>query len=156
MSKLYEFFCSYTSLEPFPLLRNCHSPSLSWFMPPHVAAQMESSTQVSIFPACGARSRHQGLDGPAGHRMDRLHTLSQAILRAGPLSTSTGRKQDAWFVVDPESGETQITLTTEGPATPRLYIGRTRESSPSCSPSSGQPPLLLWPVCQFVSQHILH
>lgn len=63
------------------------------------------------------------------------HTLSQAILRAGTLSASTGRKQDAWFVVDPESGETQMTLTTEGPSTPRLYIGRTRESGPSCSPS---------------------
>ncbi|XP_076997649.1 serine/threonine-protein kinase/endoribonuclease IRE2 isoform X2 [Tamandua tetradactyla] len=38
----------------------------------------------------------------------------------------TGRKQDAWFVVDPESGETQMTLTTEVPSMPRLYIGRTQ------------------------------
>lgn len=42
-------------------------------------------------------------------------------------------------MVDPESGETQMTLTTEGPSTPRLYIGRTRESGPSCSPSCGRP-----------------
>ncbi|XP_021093183.1 serine/threonine-protein kinase/endoribonuclease IRE2 [Heterocephalus glaber] len=38
----------------------------------------------------------------------------------------TGRKQDTWFVVDPESGETQMTLTTEGLSAPRLYIGRTQ------------------------------
>uniref|UniRef100_A0A8C5KRY8 Serine/threonine-protein kinase/endoribonuclease IRE2 n=1 Tax=Jaculus jaculus TaxID=51337 RepID=A0A8C5KRY8_JACJA len=38
----------------------------------------------------------------------------------------TGRKQDAWFVVDPESGEAQMTLSTEGFSTPRLYIGRTQ------------------------------
>ncbi|XP_036926500.1 serine/threonine-protein kinase/endoribonuclease IRE2 isoform X5 [Sturnira hondurensis] len=38
----------------------------------------------------------------------------------------TGRKQDAWFVVDPESGQTQMTLTTEALSTPRLYIGRTQ------------------------------
>lgn len=36
-----------------------------------------------------------------------------------------------------------MTLTTEGPSTPRLYIGRTRESGPSSSPSSEQPPVLL-------------
>lgn len=44
------------------------------------------------------------------------------------LHSSTGRKQDAWFVVDPESGETQTTLATEGISTPQLYIGRTRKS----------------------------
>lgn len=55
-------------------------------------------------------------------------SLSYAILKVGPLSSSTGRKQDAWFVVDPESGETQMTLTTEGLSTPQLYIGRTRKS----------------------------
>ncbi|XP_006867297.1 PREDICTED: serine/threonine-protein kinase/endoribonuclease IRE2 [Chrysochloris asiatica] len=38
----------------------------------------------------------------------------------------TGRKQDAWFVVDPKSGETQMALTTDGSSTPRLYIGRTQ------------------------------
>lgn len=68
-----------------------------------------------------------------------------AIWRAGTLSTSTGRKQDAWFVVDPESGETQMTLTTESTSAPLLYIGRTRESGPSCSPAPGSPPHLLYP-----------
>lgn len=43
-------------------------------------------------------------------------------------------------MVDPESGETQMTLTTEGTSTPRLYIGRTRESGPSCSPAPDSPP----------------
>lgn len=75
----------------------------------------------------------------------RLQTLSQAILRAGTHSTSTGRKQDVWFVVDPESGKTQMTLTTDSPSTPRLYIGRTRESGRSCSPRSGQHPRFALP-----------
>uniref|UniRef100_A0A2I3I0H5 non-specific serine/threonine protein kinase n=1 Tax=Nomascus leucogenys TaxID=61853 RepID=A0A2I3I0H5_NOMLE len=53
------------------------------------------------------------------------------LVHASPCRSSdgvfyTGRKQDAWFVVDPESGETQMTPTTEGPSTPRLYIGRTQ------------------------------
>ncbi|XP_040829651.1 serine/threonine-protein kinase/endoribonuclease IRE2 [Ochotona curzoniae] len=53
------------------------------------------------------------------------------LVHASPCRSSdgvfyTGRKQDAWFVVDPESGETQLTLTTDGPSTPRLYIGRTQ------------------------------
>ncbi|XP_054992776.1 serine/threonine-protein kinase/endoribonuclease IRE2 [Sorex araneus] len=53
------------------------------------------------------------------------------LVHASPCRSSdgvfyTGRKQDAWFVVDPESGETQMTLTTEGPSTPRLYLGRTQ------------------------------
>lgn len=46
-------------------------------------------------------------------------------------------------MVDPESGETQMTLTTEGTSTPRLYIGRTRESGPSCSPAPGSPTFAL-------------
>lgn len=98
-------------------------------------------------PACGARpsTRDLGPAGPAGHRRNRLHTLSQALLSAGTLPPATGRKQDAWFVVDPESGETQMTLTTEGTSTPRLYIGRTRESGPSSSLSPRQPPLWLCP-----------
>ncbi|XP_017389893.1 serine/threonine-protein kinase/endoribonuclease IRE2 isoform X3 [Cebus imitator] len=55
------------------------------------------------------------------------------LVHASPCRSSdgvfyTGRKQDAWFVVDPESGETQMTLTTEDPPTPRLYIGRTHMS----------------------------
>jgi len=60
--------------------------------------------------------------GEKGHTSYPIMTLSYM------LSSSTGRKQDAWFVVDPESGETQMTLTTEGFSTPQLYIGRTRKS----------------------------
>uniref|UniRef100_A0A665UEW9 Serine/threonine-protein kinase/endoribonuclease IRE1 n=1 Tax=Echeneis naucrates TaxID=173247 RepID=A0A665UEW9_ECHNA len=42
----------------------------------------------------------------------------------------TGKKQDVWFVVDPETGEKQTSLTTSSsdsicPNTPLLYIGRT-------------------------------
>ncbi|XP_045704759.1 serine/threonine-protein kinase/endoribonuclease IRE2 isoform X6 [Phyllostomus hastatus] len=53
------------------------------------------------------------------------------LVHASPCRSSdgvfyTGRKQDAWFVVDPESGETQMTLTTDALSTPRLYIGRTQ------------------------------
>lgn len=72
------------------------------------------------------------------------------LVHASPCRSSdgvfyTGRKQDVWFVVDPESGETQMTLTTDSPSTPRLYIGRTRESGPGCSPRSGQPPRFALP-----------
>lgn len=80
--------------------------------------------------------------------MERLHTFSQAVLRADTCSTSTGRKQDAWFVVDPESAETQMTLTSEALSTPLLYIGRTCE----LGPCSGQPPLLLCPGLAIVLQ----
>uniref|UniRef100_A0A8C7AK52 Serine/threonine-protein kinase/endoribonuclease IRE2 n=1 Tax=Neovison vison TaxID=452646 RepID=A0A8C7AK52_NEOVI len=61
----------------------------------------------------------------------RLPFTIPELVHASPCRSSdgvfyTGRKQDAWFVVDPESGKTQMTLTTEGPSTPRLYIGRTQ------------------------------
>lgn len=56
----------------------------------------------------------------------RTHLLH--CLESYSLPSSTGRKQDTWFVVDPESGETHMTLTTEGLSTPPLYIGRTRKS----------------------------
>lgn len=44
--------------------------------------------------------------------------------------THEGKKQDVWFVVDPETGEKQTSLTTSSsesicPNTPLLYIGRT-------------------------------
>ena len=44
--------------------------------------------------------------------------------------THQGKKQDVWFVVDPETGEKQTSLTTSSsesicPNTPLLYIGRT-------------------------------
>lgn len=42
-------------------------------------------------------------------------------------------------MVDPESGKTQMTLTTERPSTPRLYIGRTRESRPAAPQALPRP-----------------
>ncbi|KAL6033202.1 hypothetical protein STEG23_020572, partial [Scotinomys teguina] len=53
------------------------------------------------------------------------------LVHASPCRSSdgvfyTGRKQDTWFVVDPESGETHMTLTTEDLSTPQLYIGQTQ------------------------------
>lgn len=46
------------------------------------------------------------------------------------VCTHEGKKQDVWFVVDPETGEKQTSLTTSTsesicPNTPLLYIGRT-------------------------------
>ncbi|KAF6272340.1 endoplasmic reticulum to nucleus signaling 2 [Rhinolophus ferrumequinum] len=68
------------------------------------------------------------------------------LVHASPCRSSdgvfyTGRKQDVWFVVDPESGETQMTLTTESPSTPRLYIGRTQYTVTMHDPRS---PALRW------------
>ncbi|XP_011813711.1 PREDICTED: serine/threonine-protein kinase/endoribonuclease IRE2 isoform X2 [Colobus angolensis palliatus] len=68
------------------------------------------------------------------------------LVHASPCRSSdgvfyTGRKQDAWFVVDPESGETQMTLTTAGPSTPRLYIGRTQYTVTMHDPRA---PALRW------------
>ncbi|XP_060030086.1 serine/threonine-protein kinase/endoribonuclease IRE2 [Erinaceus europaeus] len=53
----------------------------------------------------------------------------------------TGRKQDTWFVVNPESGETQRTLTTEEPSAPCLYIGRTQYTVTMHDPRA---PTLSW------------
>ncbi|XP_063082735.1 serine/threonine-protein kinase/endoribonuclease IRE2 isoform X3 [Cavia porcellus] len=55
----------------------------------------------------------------------------------------TGRKQDAWFVVDPETGETQMTLTTEGLSAARLYIGRTQYTVTMHDPRT---PALRWNI----------
>lgn len=46
------------------------------------------------------------------------------------LCKNQGKKHDVWFVVDPETGEKQTSLTTSSsesicPNTPLLYIGRT-------------------------------
>lgn len=46
------------------------------------------------------------------------------------LCKTQGKKHDVWFVVDPETGEKQTSLTTSSsesicPNTPLLYIGRT-------------------------------
>ncbi|XP_028620014.1 LOW QUALITY PROTEIN: serine/threonine-protein kinase/endoribonuclease IRE2 [Grammomys surdaster] len=68
------------------------------------------------------------------------------LVHASPCRSSdgvfyTGRKQDAWFVVDPETGETQMTLTTEGLSTPQLYIGRTQYTVSMHDPRT---PALRW------------
>nr|XP_020040033.1 serine/threonine-protein kinase/endoribonuclease IRE2 [Castor canadensis] len=68
------------------------------------------------------------------------------LVHASPCRSSdgvfyTGRKQDAWFVVDPESGETQTTLTTEALSTPHLYIGRTQYTVTMHNPRA---PALRW------------
>uniref|UniRef100_A0A1A8C5C6 Serine/threonine-protein kinase/endoribonuclease IRE1 n=1 Tax=Nothobranchius kadleci TaxID=1051664 RepID=A0A1A8C5C6_NOTKA len=57
------------------------------------------------------------------------------LVQSAPCRSSdgvlyTGKKHDAWFVVDPETGEKQTSLTTSSsesicPNTPLLYIGRT-------------------------------
>lgn len=57
------------------------------------------------------------------------------LVQSAPCRSSdgmlyTGKKQDVWFVVDPETGEKQTSLTTTSsesicPNTPLLYIGRT-------------------------------
>ncbi|XP_030067185.1 serine/threonine-protein kinase/endoribonuclease IRE2 isoform X2 [Microcaecilia unicolor] len=58
------------------------------------------------------------------------------LVQSSPCRSSdgilyTGKKQDTWFVVDPESGEKQTTLSTESrnslcPSAPLLYIARTQ------------------------------
>ncbi|XP_028263825.1 serine/threonine-protein kinase/endoribonuclease IRE1 [Parambassis ranga] len=57
------------------------------------------------------------------------------LVQSAPCKSSdgilyTGKKQDVWFVVDPETGEKQTSLTTSSsesicPNAPLLYIGRT-------------------------------
>lgn len=57
------------------------------------------------------------------------------LVQSAPCRSSdgilyTGKKQDVWFVVDPETGEKQTSLTTSSsesicPNIPLLYIGRT-------------------------------
>ncbi|RVE76000.1 hypothetical protein OJAV_G00004410 [Oryzias javanicus] len=57
------------------------------------------------------------------------------LVQSAPCRSSdgilyTGKKQDVWFVVDPETGEKQTSLTTSAsesicPNSPLLYIGRT-------------------------------
>uniref|UniRef100_A0A452S534 non-specific serine/threonine protein kinase n=1 Tax=Ursus americanus TaxID=9643 RepID=A0A452S534_URSAM len=78
--------------------------------------------------------------------LDLLPFTIPELVHASPCRSSdgvfyTGRKQDAWFVVDPESGKRQMTLTTEGPSTPRLYIGRTQYTVTMHDPRA---PALRW------------
>nr|XP_033819656.1 serine/threonine-protein kinase/endoribonuclease IRE2 isoform X2 [Geotrypetes seraphini] len=58
------------------------------------------------------------------------------LVQSSPCRSSdgilyTGKKQDSWLVLDPESGEKQTTLSTESrnslcPSAPLLYIARTK------------------------------
>lgn len=55
---------------------------------------------------------------------------SQGVHACVRVFMCEGKKQDVWFVVDPETGEKQTSLTTSSsesicPNTPLLYIGRT-------------------------------
>lgn len=67
-----------------------------------------------------------------------------------------GKKHDVWFVVDPETGEKQTSLTTSSsesicPNTPLLYIGRTgltrSRRAESCAAEAWRPLLTSVPVC---------
>uniref|UniRef100_A0A674MCQ4 non-specific serine/threonine protein kinase n=1 Tax=Takifugu rubripes TaxID=31033 RepID=A0A674MCQ4_TAKRU len=73
-----------------------------------------------------------------GKHMEGLMKLPFTIpelVQSAPCRSSdgilyTGKKHDVWFVVDPETGEKQTSLTTSSsesicPNTPLLYIGRT-------------------------------
>ncbi|EHH31517.1 Inositol-requiring protein 2 [Macaca mulatta] len=86
-----------------------------------------------------------GMGEGQGFRQKLPFTIPE-LVHASPCRSSdgvfyTGRKQDAWFVVDPESGETQMTLTTAGSSTPRLYIGRTQYTVTMHDPRA---PALRW------------
>lgn len=59
--------------------------------------------------------------------IDKLDTLINLLIC---IFVRAGKKQDVWFVVDPETGEKQTSLTTSSsesicPNSPLLYIGRT-------------------------------
>nr|XP_020834295.1 serine/threonine-protein kinase/endoribonuclease IRE2 isoform X2 [Phascolarctos cinereus] len=68
------------------------------------------------------------------------------LVHASPCRSSdgvfyTGRKQDAWFMVDPKSGKKQTMLSTEAwdglyPSAPLLYIGRTQYTVTMYDPRS--------------------
>uniref|UniRef100_A0A665UE48 non-specific serine/threonine protein kinase n=1 Tax=Echeneis naucrates TaxID=173247 RepID=A0A665UE48_ECHNA len=65
-----------------------------------------------------------------GKHKEGLMVRTSKILVFSDNCQVTGKKQDVWFVVDPETGEKQTSLTTSSsdsicPNTPLLYIGRT-------------------------------
>uniref|UniRef100_A0A8C5BQN2 non-specific serine/threonine protein kinase n=1 Tax=Gadus morhua TaxID=8049 RepID=A0A8C5BQN2_GADMO len=72
--------------------------------------------------------------GDPGRKCKLPFTIPE-LVQSAPCKSSdgilyTGKKQDVWFVVDPETGEKQTSLTTSSsesicPNTPLLYIGRT-------------------------------
>ncbi|XP_059835711.1 serine/threonine-protein kinase/endoribonuclease IRE1 isoform X2 [Hypanus sabinus] len=75
------------------------------------------------------------MGGAAKEGLMKLPFTIPELVHSSPCRSSdgilyTGKKQDLWFVVDPETGEKQTTLTTDMPgnicpSAPLLYIGRT-------------------------------
>ncbi|CAL8330900.1 unnamed protein product [Lota lota] len=75
------------------------------------------------------------LEGKHKEGLMKLPFTIPELVQSAPCKSSdgilyTGKKQDVWFVVDPETGEKQTSLTTSSsdsicPNTPLLYIGRT-------------------------------
>ncbi|XP_047222223.1 serine/threonine-protein kinase/endoribonuclease IRE1 isoform X1 [Girardinichthys multiradiatus] len=75
------------------------------------------------------------LEGKHKEGLMKLPFTIPELVQSAPCRSSdgmlyTGKKHDVWFVVDPETGEKQTSLTTSSsesicPNTPLLYIGRT-------------------------------
>ncbi|XP_069762136.1 serine/threonine-protein kinase/endoribonuclease IRE1 isoform X3 [Narcine bancroftii] len=75
------------------------------------------------------------MGGTAEDGLMKLPFTIPDLVHSSPCRSSdgilyTGKKQDLWFAVDPETGEKQSTLSTDMsgnmcPSTPLLYIGRT-------------------------------
>uniref|UniRef100_W5MEN1 Pyrrolo-quinoline quinone repeat domain-containing protein n=1 Tax=Lepisosteus oculatus TaxID=7918 RepID=W5MEN1_LEPOC len=73
--------------------------------------------------------------GECGGGVQKLPFTIPELVQSSPCRSSdgvlyTGKKQDSWFVVDPQTGQKQTSLTTGSsdsicPSAPLLYIGRT-------------------------------
>ncbi|TRY64475.1 hypothetical protein DNTS_017157 [Danionella cerebrum] len=78
------------------------------------------------------------LGGKRKEGLMKLPFTIQELVQSSPCRSSdgvlyTGKKQDTWFVVDPQTGEKQTSLSTTSadsicPSAPLLYIGRTEMS----------------------------
>lgn len=80
--------------------------------------------------------------------------------RCCSLIIFAGKKQDVWFVVDPETGEKQTSLTTSTsdsicPNSPLLYIGRTGTSAQVAAPARVAEGWRLMGVTVCFSQNML-
>uniref|UniRef100_A0A8C5AFI7 non-specific serine/threonine protein kinase n=1 Tax=Gadus morhua TaxID=8049 RepID=A0A8C5AFI7_GADMO len=111
-------------------------PSLP-LLPPTVLLFLSLSVPPAL-SACSLRSPgdRPTLRSPDGGTFQcKLPFTIPELVQSAPCKSSdgilyTGKKQDVWFVVDPETGEKQTSLTTSSsesicPNTPLLYIGRT-------------------------------
>lgn len=112
----------------FFLYRNFPSPFQSWYSPRPAGALMESSTQVrrERFSSDGEPRRSV----PVCVSYEPVHRFEKV---SAPFWYCAGKKQDTWFVVDPQTGEKQTSLSTTSsdsicPSAPLLYIGRTGTS----------------------------